>query len=139
MSKLTLATTVVTCVACLTAPVGGSARVASPSCGAIFLTKTTHTAALANCSGDGIVMVNPVPPGLTLGAAGPTDERRMAAWTAIENARHDALPASVTKVGGPRGFDWRDAGIGAGVSGVMLALVAAVVLLLTRRSQKERA
>jgi hypothetical protein len=82
-------------------------------------------------------MVDPVPRGLTLRAAGPADERRMAAWTAIENARHDALPANVTNVVGTRDFDWRAAGVGAGVSGLLLALVAAVALLLTRRSRRK--
>jgi hypothetical protein len=60
---------------------------------------------------------------------GPT-----AAGTAIANARHDAMPVSVVKVVGPSGFDWGDAGIGAGVASLTLALVAALAMLVTRRS-----
>jgi hypothetical protein len=63
---------------------------------------------------------------------GPT-----AAGTAIANARHDALPVSVTKVVRPSGFNWGDAGIGAGVACLTLALVAGLALLLTRRSQRK--
>jgi hypothetical protein len=62
---------------------------------------------------------------------GPT-----AAGTAIANARHDAMPVSVVKVVGPRGFDWGDAGIGAGVASLTLALVAALAMLVTRRSRR---
>ena len=61
---------------------------------------------------------------------GPT-----AAGTAIANARHDAMPVSVVKLVGPRGFDWGDAGIGAGVASLTLALFAALALLLTRRGR----
>jgi hypothetical protein len=63
---------------------------------------------------------------------GPT-----AAGTAIANARHDAMPVSVTKVVSSSGFDWGDAGIGAGVSSLTLALVAGLALLVTRRSQRK--
>ena len=62
---------------------------------------------------------------------GPT-----AAGTAIANARHDAMPVSVVKLVGPRGFDWGDAGIGAGVASLTLALVAMLVMLVTRRSRR---
>jgi hypothetical protein len=62
---------------------------------------------------------------------GPT-----AAGTAIANARHDAMPVSVVKVIKPSGFDFGDAGIGAGVASLTLALVAGLALLLTRRSQR---
>jgi hypothetical protein len=43
-------------------------------------------------------------------------------------------PAAVVKVVRPAGFDWADAGIGAGVTGLVLALVAALAVLVTRRS-----
>ena len=62
---------------------------------------------------------------------GPT-----AAGTAIANARHDAMPVSVVKVVRPSGFDWGDAGIGAGVASLTLALVAMLVMLVTRRSRR---
>jgi len=62
---------------------------------------------------------------------GPT-----AAGTAIANARHDAMPVSVVKVIKPSGFDFGDAGVGAGVASLTLALVAGLALLLTRRSQR---
>jgi hypothetical protein len=62
---------------------------------------------------------------------GPT-----AAGTAIANARHDAMPVSVVKLVGPRGFDWGDAGIGAGGASLTLALVAALSLLLSRRGRR---
>ena len=48
---------------------------------------------------------------------GPT-----AAGTAIANARHDAMPVSVVKLVGPRGFDWGDAGIGAALALGLLGL-----------------
>ena len=44
-------------------------------------------------------------------------------------------PATVIKVVRPAGFDWTDAGIGAGVTGLALALIAALGLLVTRRSE----
>jgi hypothetical protein len=44
---------------------------------------------------------------------------------------------SVTNVLRPGGFDWGDAGIGAGVSSLTLALLAGLALLLTRRSQRK--
>ena len=62
---------------------------------------------------------------------GPT-----AAGTAIANARHDAMPVSVVKVIKPSGFDFGDAGIGAGVASLTLALVAMLVMLVTRRSRR---
>jgi hypothetical protein len=62
---------------------------------------------------------------------GPT-----AAGTAIANARHDALPVSVVKLVRPAGFDWGDAGIGAGAASLALALVAMLVMLVTRRSRR---
>ena len=61
---------------------------------------------------------------------GPT-----AAGTAIANARHDAMPVSAIKLVGPDGFDWGDAGIGAGVASLTLALVAGLVMVVTRRSR----
>jgi hypothetical protein len=61
---------------------------------------------------------------------GPT-----AAGTTIANARHDALPVGVVRVVRPSGFDWGDAGIGAGVASLTLAVVAGLALLLLRRSQ----
>jgi hypothetical protein len=57
--------------------------------------------------------------------------------SATANARHDAMPVSVTNVVRPSGFDWGDAGIGAGVSSLTLALVAGLALLLVRRSQRK--
>jgi hypothetical protein len=62
---------------------------------------------------------------------GPT-----AAGTATANARHDAMPISGVKVVFPSGFDWGDAGIGAGVASLTLALIAGLALLATRRSQR---
>ena len=61
---------------------------------------------------------------------GPT-----AAGTAIANARHDAMPVSVVKLVRPAGFDWGDAGIGAGAASLTLALVAMLAMLITRRSR----
>jgi hypothetical protein len=46
-----------------------------------------------------------------------------------------AAPVSVVKVVRPGGFDWADAGIGAGVAGLALALAAALAMLVTRRSR----
>jgi hypothetical protein len=46
-----------------------------------------------------------------------------------------AAPVSVVRVVRPGGFDWADAGIGAGAAGLALALVAAVATLVTRRSR----
>jgi hypothetical protein len=48
-------------------------------------------------------------------------------------------PVNVVKVATPGGFDWADAAIGAGVSGIALALVAGLALLVTRRSRREPA
>jgi hypothetical protein len=62
---------------------------------------------------------------------GPT-----AAGTAIANARHDAMPVSAVKAVRPAGFNWGDAGIGAGVASLTLALIAGLALLATRRSQR---
>jgi hypothetical protein len=62
-----------------------------------------------------------------------------AAGTAIANARHDAIPVSAVKVSSPSGFDWADAGIGAGVASLTLALVAALAMLVTRRSRRTTA
>jgi hypothetical protein len=45
-------------------------------------------------------------------------------------------PVSVVKVATPGGFDWADAAIGAAVSGIALALVAGLALLVTRRSRR---
>jgi hypothetical protein len=45
-------------------------------------------------------------------------------------------PVNVVKVATPGGFDWADAAIGAGVSGIALALVAGLALLFTRRSRR---
>jgi hypothetical protein len=44
-------------------------------------------------------------------------------------------PATVVKVVSSIGFDWGDAGIGASVASLTLALVAALALLLTRRGR----
>jgi hypothetical protein len=71
--------------------------------------------------------------------AAPVDADRpgpTAAGTAIANARHDAMPVSVVKVVGPSGFDWGDAGIGAGVASLTLALIAALAMLVTRRGRR---
>jgi hypothetical protein len=62
---------------------------------------------------------------------GPTE-----AGTAIANARHDAMPVSVVKVVRPAGFHWADAGIGAGVASLTLALVVSLTMLVTRRSRR---
>jgi hypothetical protein len=72
-------------------------------------------------------------------SAAPVDANRpgpTAAGTAIANARHDAMPVSVVKVVRPTGFDWGDAGIGAGGASLTLALVAMLALLVTRRSRR---
>jgi hypothetical protein len=71
-------------------------------------------------------------------SAAPGDANRpgpTAAGTAIANARHDAMPVSVAKVNSSSAFDWADAGIGAGVASLTLALVAMLVILVTRRSR----
>jgi hypothetical protein len=72
-------------------------------------------------------------------SAAPVDANRpspTAAGTAIANARHDAMPVSVVKVVSPSGFDWADAGIGAGVASLTLALIAMLVMLVTRGSRR---
>ena len=72
-------------------------------------------------------------------SAAPVDANRpspTAAGTAIANARHDAMPVSVVKFVGPSGFDWGDAGIGAGVASLTLALVAMLAMLVTRRGRR---
>jgi hypothetical protein len=48
-------------------------------------------------------------------------------------------PAPVVTVVRPAGFDWADASIGAGVTGLTLALVAALGLVVTRRSKRAAA
>jgi hypothetical protein len=45
-------------------------------------------------------------------------------------------PTTVVKVVSPVGFDWADAGIGAGVASLTLALVAMLAMLVTRRSRR---
>jgi hypothetical protein len=45
-------------------------------------------------------------------------------------------PPTVVKVVRPAGFDWVDAGIGAGVAALTLALVAVVAMLVTRRNRR---
>jgi hypothetical protein len=65
---------------------------------------------------------------------GPT-----AAGTAIANAKHSAMPASAVKVIRPGGFDWGDAGIGAAVASLTLALIAGLALLQAQRGQRESA
>jgi hypothetical protein len=45
-------------------------------------------------------------------------------------------PTTVVKVVFPSGFDWADAGIGAGVASLTLALVAGLTILVTRRSRR---
>jgi hypothetical protein len=45
-------------------------------------------------------------------------------------------PTNVVRVVRPAGFDWADAGIGAGVASLTLALVAGVAMLVTRRSRR---
>lgn len=45
-------------------------------------------------------------------------------------------PATVVRIVRPAGFDWADAGIGAGVTGLTLAMVAALGFLATRRSER---
>jgi hypothetical protein len=47
-----------------------------------------------------------------------------------------AMPVRVVRVVGPAGFDWADAGIGAGVASLTLALVAALAMLVSRRSRR---
>lgn len=47
------------------------------------------------------------------------------------------VPVSVIKVVRPAGFHWDDAAIGAGVAGLVLALVAGLAMLLARRSRKD--
>ena len=49
----------------------------------------------------------------------------------------NAMPVSVTRVVKPSDFDWGDAGIGAGVSSLTLALIAGLVLRLTWRSDRQ--
>jgi hypothetical protein len=45
------------------------------------------------------------------------------------------VPVSVVKAVGPGGFDWADAGIGAGAAGGALTLAGALAMLATRRSR----
>jgi hypothetical protein len=54
--------------------------------------------------------------------------------------QHSLPPAPVTvvKIVGHGGFDWDDGAIGAGVSGLALATVAGLALLVTRRSSDSR-
>jgi hypothetical protein len=46
-----------------------------------------------------------------------------------------AAPVSVVRIVSPGGFDWADAGIGAGAAGLALGLAAALAMLVTRRSR----
>jgi hypothetical protein len=52
--------------------------------------------------------------------------------------QHSIVPAPVTvvKIVRPGGFDWADGAVGAGVSGLAVASVAGVALLVTRRSRR---
>jgi len=52
--------------------------------------------------------------------------------------QHPLSPAPVTvvRVVRPGGFDWRDAAIGAGVSGFGLALVAGLAMLVSQRRRR---
>jgi hypothetical protein len=52
--------------------------------------------------------------------------------------QHSIVPAPVTvvKIVRPGGFDWADGAIGAAVSGLALASVAGLALLVTRRSRR---
>lgn len=71
-------------------------------------------------------------------SAAPVDANRpgpTAAGTAIANARHDAMPVGLVRVVRPSGFEWADAGIGAAVASLTLALVAVVAMLVTRRTR----
>jgi hypothetical protein len=54
--------------------------------------------------------------------------------------QHSLPPAPVTvvKIVGHGGFDWDDGAIGAGVSGLALATVAGLALLVTRRNSDSR-
>jgi hypothetical protein len=45
-------------------------------------------------------------------------------------------PTTVVEVGRPTGFHWADASVGAGVTGLALAVVAALGLVVTRRSKR---
>lgn len=47
-------------------------------------------------------------------------------------------PVTVVKVVGHGGFDWGDGAIGAGVSGLALATIAGLALLVTRRKPDSR-
>jgi hypothetical protein len=47
-------------------------------------------------------------------------------------------PVNVVKIVRPAGFDWADAAVGAAASGLVVALVAALAMLVTRRSRKPR-
>lgn len=54
---------------------------------------------------------------------------------------HHSLPVTsvnVVKIVRPGGFDWADAAVGAAVSGLAVTLVAALAMLVTRRSRKPR-
>jgi hypothetical protein len=46
------------------------------------------------------------------------------------------MPVRLVKVVRSGGFDWADAGIGAGIASVTLALVAVVAMFVTRRTRK---
>jgi hypothetical protein len=50
-----------------------------------------------------------------------------------------AAPVSVVRVIRPGGFDWVDAGIGAGAAGFALALIAGLAMVVTRRSRETAA
>jgi hypothetical protein len=45
-------------------------------------------------------------------------------------------PVNVVKIVRPAGFDWADAAVGAAVSGLALALVAGLTMLVARRSRR---
>jgi hypothetical protein len=55
-----------------------------------------------------------------------------AARAASPPKHHPRRPVQVVKVVKERGFSWRDAGIGAAATGLVIALVAGGVLLLAR-------
>jgi hypothetical protein len=48
-------------------------------------------------------------------------------------------PSSVVTVVKPAGFDWSDAGVGAGVAGLALLVVAGCAVFATRRSRTSAA
>jgi hypothetical protein len=74
-----------------------------------------------------------VPPAAVWTASGREVDRLGPKYVPLQHPI-TSQPATVVKVVRPAGFDWADAGIGAGATGLALALLAALAVLVIRRT-----